>query len=80
MHAAFVAATKFIGGHSDVTAGVLAVQDQQLADRIYFVQVRQRRSRRCAPSRRRQSRALRRLLRLPGHLFAVSQPLPVRAA
>lgn len=33
------AATKFIGGHSDVTAGVLAVRDKQLADRIYFVQV-----------------------------------------
>ena len=33
------AATKFIGGHSDVTAGVLAVKDKALADRIYFVQV-----------------------------------------
>ena len=32
------AATKFIGGHSDVTAGILAVRDKELADRIYFVQ------------------------------------------
>ncbi|KAL4442966.1 hypothetical protein ABPG77_008457 [Micractinium sp. CCAP 211/92] len=35
---AMTSATKFIGGHSDVTAGVLAVRDKQLADRIYFVQ------------------------------------------
>lgn len=35
---AMTSATKFIGGHSDVTAGVLAVRDQELADRIYFVQ------------------------------------------
>lgn len=34
------AATKFIGGHSDVTAGILAVRDKQLADRLYFLQVR----------------------------------------
>lgn len=34
------AATKFIGGHSDVTAGILAVRDTQLADRLYFLQVR----------------------------------------
>lgn len=33
-------ATKFIGGHSDVTAGLLAVRDEQLAKRIYFTQVR----------------------------------------
>lgn len=32
-------ATKFIGGHSDVTAGVLAVNDKQLAERLYFLQV-----------------------------------------
>ena len=32
-------ATKFIGGHSDVTAGILAVRDKQLADRLYFLQV-----------------------------------------
>lgn len=32
-------ATKFIGGHSDVTAGILAVRGSELADRIYFVQV-----------------------------------------
>jgi hypothetical protein len=31
-------ATKFIGGHSDVTAGILAVKDAELAQRIYFVQ------------------------------------------
>ena len=31
-------ATKFIGGHSDVTAGILAVADAALADRIYFYQ------------------------------------------
>ncbi|PSC71575.1 cystathionine beta-lyase [Micractinium conductrix] len=35
---AMTSATKFIGGHSDVTAGVLAVKDKALADRIYFVQ------------------------------------------
>jgi cystathionine beta-lyase len=32
------AATKFIGGHSDVTAGILAVRDPALAERVYFVQ------------------------------------------
>ena len=32
------AATKFVGGHSDVMAGVLAVRDPALAERIYFVQ------------------------------------------
>lgn len=31
-------ATKFIGGHSDVTGGVLAVRDPELAKRLYFVQ------------------------------------------
>ena len=31
-------ATKFIGGHSDVTAGILAVADKDLADRIFFYQ------------------------------------------
>lgn len=31
-------ATKFIGGHSDVTAGVLAVKGAELAQRLYFVQ------------------------------------------
>ena len=31
-------ATKFIGGHSDVTAGILAVADPALGDRIYFLQ------------------------------------------
>ncbi|EFN58551.1 hypothetical protein CHLNCDRAFT_48545 [Chlorella variabilis] len=35
---AMTSATKFIGGHSDVTAGILAVRDKELADRIYFVQ------------------------------------------
>lgn len=32
-------ATKFIGGHSDVMAGVLAVRDEKLADAIAFHQV-----------------------------------------
>lgn len=31
-------ATKYLGGHSDVVAGVLAVNDKDLADRLYFVQ------------------------------------------
>jgi cysteine-S-conjugate beta-lyase len=31
-------ATKFIGGHSDVTAGILAVSDKDLGDRIFFYQ------------------------------------------
>jgi cystathionine beta-lyase len=31
-------ATKFIGGHSDVTAGVLVVRGRELGERIYFVQ------------------------------------------
>lgn len=31
-------ATKFIGGHSDVTGGILAVKDVELAEQIYFVQ------------------------------------------
>lgn len=32
-------ATKFIGGHSDITAGILSVKDPALAERIAFVQV-----------------------------------------
>jgi len=32
-------ATKFIGGHSDVMAGLLSVRDEELAQRIYFHQV-----------------------------------------
>lgn len=31
-------ATKYIGGHSDVTAGLLAVADKELGDRIFFYQ------------------------------------------
>ena len=31
-------ATKFLCGHSDVTAGVVAVNDPRLAERIYFIQ------------------------------------------
>ena len=31
-------ATKYIGGHSDVLGGALVVKDQQLYDRLYFVQ------------------------------------------
>lgn len=34
-------ATKYICGHSDVMAGVLAVKDEKLAQRIYFHQVLQ---------------------------------------
>ena len=33
-------ATKFVGGHSDVTAGLLSVRDAQLGQRIYFHQVK----------------------------------------
>jgi Cys/Met metabolism PLP-dependent enzyme len=32
-------ATKFIGGHSDVTGGLLSVKGAELASRIYFTQV-----------------------------------------
>ena len=32
-------ATKFIGGHSDLTAGILSVKEEELAKRIAFVQV-----------------------------------------
>jgi cystathionine beta-lyase len=32
-------ATKFIGGHSDVMAGLLSIKDEKLAQRIYFHQV-----------------------------------------
>eukprot|EP00873_Tetraselmis_striata_P022132 jgi/Tetstr1/442396/TSEL_030522.t1 len=31
-------ATKFIGGHSDVTAGILTVKGKELADKLYFYQ------------------------------------------
>jgi cystathionine beta-lyase/cystathionine gamma-synthase len=31
-------ATKYIGGHSDLLGGVLAVRDPQLYDRLYFLQ------------------------------------------
>lgn len=33
-------ATKFIGGHADLTAGILSVRGAALAQRIGFVQVR----------------------------------------
>ncbi len=33
-------ATKFIGGHSDVTAGILSIKGKDLAQRLYFLQVR----------------------------------------
>ena len=36
---AMTSATKFISGHSDVTAGLLSVKDPELAKRIYFLQV-----------------------------------------
>lgn len=32
-------ATKFIGGHSDVMAGILSVKDAELAKQVYFFQV-----------------------------------------
>ncbi len=32
--------TKFVSGHSDVMAGILTVKGRELADKIYFVQVR----------------------------------------
>ena len=32
-------ATKFIGGHSDGTAGILSVKDAELAKQVYFFQV-----------------------------------------
>ncbi len=31
-------ATKYLGGHSDVVMGTLAVKDKELADRLYFIQ------------------------------------------
>ncbi len=31
-------ATKYLGGHSDVVVGALAVKDKELADRLYFIQ------------------------------------------
>lgn len=35
-----VSGTKFIGGHGDVTLGILAVKGLDLAKRVYFLQVR----------------------------------------
>jgi cysteine-S-conjugate beta-lyase len=35
-----VSGTKFVGGHSDITAGLLAVKGKELAGRVYFLQVR----------------------------------------
>jgi cystathionine beta-lyase len=32
------AATKFVAGHSDVTAGILSVAGEELAKRVYFLQ------------------------------------------
>ncbi len=31
-------ATKYLGGHSDVVLGLLAVKDKELADKLYFIQ------------------------------------------
>ncbi|MFT5102442.1 MAG: cystathionine beta-lyase/cystathionine gamma-synthase [Candidatus Latescibacterota bacterium] len=31
-------ATKYLGGHSDVVMGALVVKDEELADRLYFIQ------------------------------------------
>ena len=33
-------ATKFIGGHSDITGGTLSIRGKELAQRLYFVQAR----------------------------------------
>lgn len=33
-----ISATKFVGGHSDVTGGLLAVRNTELADKLYFLQ------------------------------------------
>ena len=33
-------ATKFIGGHSDITGGTLSIRRAELAQRLYFVQAR----------------------------------------
>lgn len=33
--------TKFIGGHGDVTLGILAVKGEELGKKIYFLQVSQ---------------------------------------
>ena len=40
-------ATKFIGGHSDITAGILSVKDPALAERIAFVQAQPAARTRC---------------------------------
>ncbi len=32
--------TKFIGGHSDITAGILSVKNAELAKQVYFFQVK----------------------------------------
>ena len=34
--------TKFVGGHGDVTLGLLTVKGEELAKRVYFLQVRAR--------------------------------------
>ena len=31
-------ATKYLGGHSDVVLGLLAVKDKELADKLYYIQ------------------------------------------
>ena len=35
-------ATKFIGGHSDITGGTLSIRGAELAQSLYFVQARAR--------------------------------------
>ena len=42
--------TKYIGGHGDVTLGMLAVRGQELAKRVYFLQARAGRRRRAFAS------------------------------
>ena len=43
-------ATKFIGGHSDITAGILSVRGTELAQRIYFHQASPRAALPCSQS------------------------------
>ncbi|GFH33116.1 cystathionine beta-lyase [Haematococcus lacustris] len=38
-HISMTSGTKFIGGHGDVTLGILSVKGKDLAKRVYFLQV-----------------------------------------
>ena len=37
-HISMTSATKFVAGHSDVTAGILSCAGEELAQRIYYLQ------------------------------------------